>query len=210
MWCCVKRTISSRAATFNRATASMYRREGRYELALRHFSQAIEEYGKRDPEHRNWPGCSPIWDMSSGLSLCNCANASTPTPLSGGAASRPCAAITRASAPRRSLISTARRRFTSCIPTIAARGRCVNRGHLHLDSGDLHKADDEARMAYKLGEEKKDYILMARARLLECMVENTKLEERSKIPPGWPISPSKPRRKRCGTARRTENRRSNT
>jgi tetratricopeptide (TPR) repeat protein len=31
----------------------MYRREGRYELALRHFSQAIEEYGKRDSEHRN-------------------------------------------------------------------------------------------------------------------------------------------------------------
>ena len=31
----------------------MYRREGRYDLALRHFSQAIEEYGKRDPEHRN-------------------------------------------------------------------------------------------------------------------------------------------------------------
>jgi len=31
----------------------MYRREGRYDLALRHFSQAIEEYGKRDPAHRN-------------------------------------------------------------------------------------------------------------------------------------------------------------
>ena len=31
----------------------MYRREGRYDLALRHFAQAIDEYGKRDPEHRN-------------------------------------------------------------------------------------------------------------------------------------------------------------
>ena len=31
----------------------MYRREGRYELALRHFSAAIDEYSRRDPEHRN-------------------------------------------------------------------------------------------------------------------------------------------------------------
>jgi len=31
----------------------MYRREGRYDLALRHFANAIDEYSKRDPEHRN-------------------------------------------------------------------------------------------------------------------------------------------------------------
>ncbi len=31
----------------------MYRREGRYDLALRHFSAAIDEYSRRDPEHRN-------------------------------------------------------------------------------------------------------------------------------------------------------------
>ena len=64
------------------------------------------------------------------------------------------------------------------MPIIAAAGTvCVNRGHLYLDAGDLYKADDEARAAYALGEEKHDYILMARARLLECMVENTKLDE---------------------------------
>ena len=31
--------------------------------------------------------------------------------------------------------------------------------------------------AYKLGEEKQDYILMGRARILECMIENAKVEE---------------------------------
>ena len=31
----------------------MYRREGRYDLGIRHFGIAIEEYTKRDPEHRN-------------------------------------------------------------------------------------------------------------------------------------------------------------
>ena len=48
---------------------------------------------------------------------------------------------------------------------------CVNRGHLHLDSGDLQRADEEARMAYSLGEQKKDYILMARARLLDSSAD---------------------------------------
>src|SRR5260370_34175558 len=31
----------------------MYRRDGRYELAVRHFAAAIGEYRKRDPEHPN-------------------------------------------------------------------------------------------------------------------------------------------------------------
>jgi len=43
--------------------------------------------------------------------------------------------------------------------------------------GNGPSAIDEARAAYSLGEQKHDYILMARARLLECMVENTKLDE---------------------------------
>ena len=38
-------------------------------------------------------------------------------------------------------------------------------------------AEAQGASAYALGEEKDDAILMARARILQCMVENAKLEE---------------------------------
>ena len=38
-------------------------------------------------------------------------------------------------------------------------------------------AEAEAKTAFALGEEKRDHILMARARLVLCMVENTRVEE---------------------------------
>ncbi len=49
--------------------------------------------------------------------------------------------------------------------------------YLHLDNGELEHADSEAKTAFHLGEEKGDYILMARARLLDCMIENARVEE---------------------------------
>ncbi|HOK46942.1 MAG TPA: hypothetical protein PLK67_13460, partial [Bryobacteraceae bacterium] len=53
----------------------------------------------------------------------------------------------------------------------------INRGFLYLDSGELDRAGEEAGSAFRLGEEKRDYILMARARILACIVENAKFEE---------------------------------
>jgi hypothetical protein len=48
---------------------------------------------------------------------------------------------------------------------------------LCLDSGDLDAAAREAAAAYRLGEDKKDFILEARARILQSTVENAKFEE---------------------------------
>jgi len=53
----------------------------------------------------------------------------------------------------------------------------INRGFLHLDSGDLECAAAEAAEAFRHGDEKRDYIIMARARTLQCIMENTALEE---------------------------------
>lgn len=53
----------------------------------------------------------------------------------------------------------------------------VNSGFLHLDSGDIEKASIEANRAFKLGEEKKDLILMTRARTLQSAVNRVKSEE---------------------------------
>ncbi len=186
----------------------MYRREGRYDLALRHFSQAIDEYGKRDPEHRNLA-----------RSLANMGYVERLMALQLRKR------IDAEAAERRRPQPDLRRDYeklrgqalahldrASEIYEIHSNHRgagtvCVNRGHLHLDSGDLHNADEEARRAYRLGEEKKDYILMARARLLECMVENTKLEEEIEDPAWVAHLALEAAREAVELARRTQNRR---
>jgi tetratricopeptide (TPR) repeat protein len=53
----------------------------------------------------------------------------------------------------------------------------INRGFLYLDSGDLERAASEAAEAFAHGSEKSDNIVMARARTLQCIVENTAMEE---------------------------------
>ncbi len=161
----------------------MYRREGRYDLGIRHFGIAIEEYTKRDPEHRNLA-----------RTLANLGYVERLMALQHRKRIDADAAQRRRSEPdlRRDYEMLRARALAHLdradeIYRLHANHRgtgtvCVNRGHLHLDNGDLQRADDEARAAYTLGEEKKDYILMARARLLECMVENTKLEEEIEDP----------------------------
>lgn len=53
----------------------------------------------------------------------------------------------------------------------------INKGFLCLDSGDLECAASEAAEAFRHGEEKSDYIVMARARTIQCIVECAALEE---------------------------------
>lgn len=156
----------------------MYRREGRYDVALKHFAGAIEEYGKRDPEHRNLA-----------RSLANMGYVERLIALQLRKKIDADAAERKRSGPdlRRQYDqirgeALAHLNRATEIYNLHAHHRgagtvCVNRGHLYLDAGDLLKADEEATHAYALGEQKKDAILMARARLLECMVENAKLEE---------------------------------
>jgi len=53
----------------------------------------------------------------------------------------------------------------------------VNYAYLHLDNGDLELAEAAAKTAYDLGEQKRDNILMARAQMVRCMIENARVEE---------------------------------
>ncbi len=53
----------------------------------------------------------------------------------------------------------------------------VNAAHIHLESGDIDQAATEAQRAYKLGEEKHDQILMARAKSVLSAVELERCEE---------------------------------
>jgi hypothetical protein len=53
----------------------------------------------------------------------------------------------------------------------------INQGFLHLDAGDLECAAAEAAEAFRHGDEKRDVIVMARARTLQSIVENAAIEE---------------------------------
>jgi tetratricopeptide (TPR) repeat protein len=53
----------------------------------------------------------------------------------------------------------------------------VNAGHLHLDSGDIDSATEEAVKAFSLGKERGDRILMARARILQAACANARVDE---------------------------------
>ena len=53
----------------------------------------------------------------------------------------------------------------------------VNQGLLYVDAGDLEHAAAEGAEAFRHGHEKRDFIVMARARTLQCMVENAAVEE---------------------------------
>src|SRR5436190_6559688 len=52
-----------------------------------------------------------------------------------------------------------------------------NRSLLYFDSGELDKAAEQVAEAYVLGRMACDSMLMARSRLLQCMIENERLEE---------------------------------
>jgi tetratricopeptide (TPR) repeat protein len=52
-----------------------------------------------------------------------------------------------------------------------------NLGNLYLDRGDIDHAAHHAKEAYRLGLEKNDHILMARARILQSATENARVEE---------------------------------
>jgi len=53
----------------------------------------------------------------------------------------------------------------------------VNAGTLHLDIGDIDRAEEEAVKAFDLAEEKQDRILMARSRILQAAIQNDRAEE---------------------------------
>ncbi|MFY9559810.1 MAG: hypothetical protein WAQ52_06220 [Terriglobales bacterium] len=165
------------------------RHQGRFQHAIEHFTAAIVEYKKRDPQHRN-----------VARSLNNMASAKRLVALQLGRKMDADVARRRKAVARgRASASPGRPHYRSRFEQLRQEARAelaeaatiyeqyrnhhglgsvhLNYGYLHLDDGDLELADTEAKAAFRLGEEKRDYILMARARLLQCMSENARVEE---------------------------------
>jgi tetratricopeptide (TPR) repeat protein len=165
------------------------RRQGRYQHAIDSFTTAIALYKKRDPQHRN-----------VARSLNNMAYVKRLIALqlrrkidSDAARRRKAAVRGRASDGQgkhqyRNRFEQLRQEALAELAEAAAIYQQygnhhglgsvnLNYAYLHLDNGDLEHAEATAKTAFRLAEEKRDYILMARARLLRCMIENTRVEE---------------------------------
>jgi len=165
------------------------RRQGRYQHAIDSFTAAIGQYKKRDPRHRN-----------VARSLNNMAYVKRLIALQlrrkiDAEAARRRKAAARGRASNGSGKLQYRGRFEQlrqeALAELAEAADIyeqygnhhglgsvnLNYAYLHLDNGDLEHAEAAAKTAFRLGDEKRDYILMARARLLLCMIENARVEE---------------------------------
>ncbi len=159
------------------------RREGRYDRALDHFEKAIALYKERDARHRNL--ARSLVNMASVKRL---VAVQLQRKLDRDAARRRERAKSGRTAQERARLERLRAEAFAHLdeasavyaghPTHHGAGAVhINRGFLRMDSGELDRAGREAELAFRLGEEKHDYILMARARILACIVENAKFEE---------------------------------
>jgi len=165
------------------------RRQGRYQHATENFTAAIADYRKRDPRHRN------VARTLNNLAFVKRLIALQLRRKIDAEAARRRKAATRGRASNNGGKLQQRNRFEQLRQEAQAElaeaasiyeeyrnhhglgSVHLNYGYIHLDNGDLEDAESEAKTAFRLGEEKGDHILMARARLLTCMIENVRVEE---------------------------------
>jgi tetratricopeptide (TPR) repeat protein len=165
------------------------RREGRYQHAIDSFTTAIALYKKRNPQHRN-----------VARSLNNMAYVKRLIALQlrhkiDAEAARRRKAATRGRSRNGQAKPLYRDRFEQlrqeALAELAEAAAIyeqyethhglgsvnLNYAYLYLDNGDLDHAEAAAKTACRLGEDKHDSILMARSRMLLCMIENARVEE---------------------------------
>jgi tetratricopeptide (TPR) repeat protein len=165
------------------------RRQGRYQHAIDSFTTAIGYYKRRDPVHRNV--ARSLNNMAYvkrliALQLRRKIDADAARVRKAAAGDGPDRKGARSQ--YRDRFEQLRREALTELDEAAAIYQQfgnhhglgsvnLNYAYLYLDNGDLERAEAAARRAFTLGEEKRDHILMARARLLLCMIENGRVEE---------------------------------
>jgi len=170
------------------ARGRMERQAGRYAEALEHFANAVELYARRDPNHRNL--ARALVNTASVKRLIALQlrkridaraeslqpgrrEASSRAPSVAGALARYTQICTEAlqELQRAGAIYSLHRYYGGIASVL------VSTGYLHLDSGNIELGVSEALKAYELAHDKNDHIHMARARTLQCMAENARVDE---------------------------------
>jgi tetratricopeptide (TPR) repeat protein len=172
------------------ARGRMVRRAGEYAKALEHFDRAITIYSEGNPNHRNLAralvNAAHVKRLLA-LQLRKRIDARSRTPnrmrgvsLAGATPTGP----TSLRARHQQLCQEAMLQLQRAREIYALHGHSsglgaviVNSGYLHLDGGDIDRAAREALEAYRVGHEKNDQILMARARVLQTATDNARIEE---------------------------------
>ena len=164
------------------ARGRMDQQAGRYSEALGHFDKAVELYGRRDPDHRNLARAlvnAVTVKRLVALQLRKRIDARAEQGASGGSSggagdmvryTRMCdEALKQLDRAREIYV---RQQYHGGIAAVL-----VGSGYLHLDTGNIELGAVEGQKAYELAKERNDYIHMARARVLQAMVENTRVDE---------------------------------
>jgi tetratricopeptide (TPR) repeat protein len=169
------------------AHGRMIRRQGRYNEALKFFSKAIEHYKKRNPQHRNLARALTnvaYVQRLAAVEISRQIDADSAKRRKAGAASG--TGVRKQShweqfeqlrADAFANLEQAEKIYRHHNHHHGIGSIYENRGLLYRDVGDLDNAAAQAAMAYSIGKEEGDAILMARSRLLQCSIENAKLEE---------------------------------
>ncbi len=154
------------------ARGRFVRRSGEYTRALAHFERAIEIYGENYADHPNRARALVNAAYVKRLIALDLRNRS-----SGRAKGADHVRYLETLQEALELLRRAGDIYSRQHHQAGTGSVLVNAGHLHLDSGDIDRAEDEAQKAYALGEEKQDHILMARARILQAAIQNERAEE---------------------------------
>jgi tetratricopeptide (TPR) repeat protein len=172
------------------ARGRIVRRAGEYAKALEHFDHAIAIYSAGNPNHRNLArtlvNAAHVKRLLA-LQLRKRIDARARSPKTAQNGNRPTSAANAQESPRaryQQLCHEAMQQLRQAREIYLLHGHSsglgaviVNSGYLHLDGGDIDRAAGEALEAYRIGQEKNDFILMARARVLETATENARVEE---------------------------------
>jgi tetratricopeptide (TPR) repeat protein len=164
------------------------RRQARFQQALTHFARAIELYRQRNPQHHN-----------VARSLVNIAYVERLLALQLRARIDNRAARKRSARVKPRDIAVGRMQERNTFQNFHAEafahlkdalniytqsgdrrglgGVHITHGYLYLDGGELDRASSEAAAAFQLGSDKKDYILQARARILQSAVCSAQFDE---------------------------------
>src|SRR5712692_10029729 len=165
------------------------RRQGRYQHAIDSFTTAIALYKKRDPRHRNVARTlNNMAYVKRLIALQLRRKIDADAARRRKAATRGRASNSHGKPQYRDRFEQLRQEALAELAEAAAIYQQyeyhhglgsvnLNYAYLHLDNGDLEQAEAAAKISFRLAEEKRDYILMARARMLRCMIENARVEE---------------------------------
>ncbi len=154
------------------ARGRFVRRSGEYTRALAHFERAVEIYGENYADHPNRARALVNAAYVKRLIALDLRNRS-----SGRAKGADHLRYLEILQEALELLRRAGDIYSQHHHQAGTGSVLVNAGHLHLDNGDIDRAEDEAQKAYALGEEKQDHILMARARILQASIQNERSEE---------------------------------